>query len=567
MKPGPRQRHLPAIAILAVVAVVQTLLACLDNRLSPEQVRMLTARVKRHASDRDLLREDPTFGDRGIWPKDGPLDSPFRRFLAEVMTTDTSALRPHVALGASAGVLALAYMCGMYVLLVRQCRVWSLAVFVAVCSLRIVDTLGNAYWGVGALASATGEGFFIAAAPWLVFAFLRTADRRQMILVVAAAGLLGNAYVPGAVGLTTVLLVAYLFARRLTWRRAALVGLCLAAVTVTLAPAWVHHVRLVQSLPADDLTTGPRQAAEALGTGSLRVGYVPMLKNLLNLTLQVSVLILAMVFTFVHAVRRRVRDQGFWLWSLGTALVLAVPVHSVCLLAGALRSGPPPAINFIRASSLALLPLYVFLAEALVALFRMLPSSRRLLRALCALLVVAWFAGSDNVRIARHAFLEAATMFLDEENRPANVRRHREEDLARSELTAMALWARETKNTDRSSVFAIDPADGAVFRMISHRSVTAARDDVRAIYYLAPQRLGRWHQRVLDQGPMLAGKTVDADVKGILDTWTDKAGLFRNATAWYVVRRADEPVPKGLVEISGKAGGWGKVYRLFKLPR
>ena len=544
---------------------MQTYLACLDNRLSPAQVHMVTARLKRHASDPDVLREDPTFGDRGIWRRDRPPDSLFQQFLADAVLTDESALRPHIALGIAAGLLAMTYMCGMYVLLVRQCHVWSLAVFVAVCSLRVVDTLGNAYWGLGALASATGEGLFIAATPWLVYALLRTADSRQMILVFAVAGLLGNVYVPGAVALTVVLLAAYLFSRRLTLRRLVLVGLCLAMAMVALAPAWWHQVQVVQSFPADKLGIEPDRAMEVLGTGNLRVGYVPMLKSLLNLTLQASVLILALVVTLIQAVRRYVRDQTFWLRVLGMALVLAVPVHCLCLLAGSLRSGPPPAIDFIRASSLALLPLYVFFAEALVALFRTLPSSRRLLRAFCAVFLVAWFAGSDNVRIARHAFLDAATVFLDEENKPVNVRRHHEEDLARSELTAMARWARDKKNTSVSSVFVIDPGDGAVFRMISRRPVTAARDDALYVYYVAPGRLGRWHQRVLDQGPLLAGKTSGTDVRRIVDMWT-RAGLFKNAPAWYVVRRADEPVPEGLQPVPGK-DSWGKAYRLFKVPR
>ena len=566
MKPVPHQRHLPAILIIAVVAGVQTYLACLDNRLAPAQVHAITAV---HASGRGLLQEDPTFGVNGLRPGGRSLSNPFQQFLARLVVTDRSAVGPHVTFGIAAGMLAMIFMSGMYVLLVRQCHVWSVAVFVAVCSLRVADALGNAYWGVGALATATGEGLFIAATPWLVVGFLRGIDRGQMVLVFGVVGLLGNAYVPGAASLTAVLLSAYLFSRGLTWRRAGLAGLCAALMLVALAPAYWHHVQLVGSLAPDKSTTSPDEAMEALGAGNLRLGYVAMLKALVNLVLQASVLILAMVVTLIHAIRRRVRNQVFWLWALGVSLALAVPVHCLCLAVGGSRSGAPVAIDLIRASSFAMLPLYVFFAEALVALFRTLPGSGRLLRGICAVLLVAWFAGSDNVRIARHEFLDKATMFLDEDNAPQNVRRHNEETLERMELTAMAIWARD--KTRLSSVFVIAHGDGGVFRMISRRAVPACRDDVPCIYYLAPQRLGQWHQRVQNQAPLLAGKTTGADVRKTIKAWR-KAGLFKNAVDkkpidWYLVRRAGEPVPEGLLEEKpGADRHWGKVYRLFKLP-
>ena len=559
MKPAPRQKHLSAILILAVVAGVQTYLACLDNRLSPPQVHMVTARISRHTPD--ALSQDPTFGGRGISQRDKPLNSPFRQFWAEAMLTDESGLHPHVAFGIAAGVLAMTYLCGMYFLLVRQCQVWSLAVFVAVCSLGVADTLGNAYWGIGALGSATGEGLFIAATPWLVLGLLCTAETWLMIPLFAMAGLLGNAYVPGAVNLTIVLAAGYLFSRPLTLRRAGLAGLCVAAALGALVPAWWHHVDLVRSLPPDGAAAGAHEAMDAMAAGSLRVGYAEMLDSLLNWVILALVLILALVVTLGQTIRHRVRDRVLWLWMLGGALALAVPVHCLCLLAGSLRSAPPPAIDFIRASSVAMLPLYVFFAEALVALFHTLPSSRRLLRVSCGVLLVAWFAGSDNVRIARHAFLDAATMFLDEESRPANVRRHREADLARGELTAIALWARDQKHTQ--SVFLIDPAHGAVFRMISRRAVVAARDDVLYIYHVAPHRLGRWHRRSLDLAALLVGKTTDGDIRAAIAAWR-KAGLFQHVSKWYLVRRADEPALTDLEEVSG--AGWGKVYRLFEFP-
>ena len=555
MKPVPHQKHLAAALILAAVASVQTVLACLDNRLSVSQVQLVTARVKHHAPD--SFPGDPTYGASSLWRR----DNPFQRVLADAALTDESGCQPYVAFGLAAGVLAAVYLFGMYALLVHQCRIWSVSVLVALFSMRVVDTLGNAYWGVGSLSSATPEGLFIAAAPWLVLACLRTADRGPMVLVFAVTGLVGNAYVPGAVAVAVAMGAAYLASDRLTLRRLRLAAACAGCVLITLAPAWVHQAYVAGSVASGAGRMSAEGVTDALSVGNLHVGYGAMLKSLLNWSLMTAVLLLPAGILLLRATRHRVRNGRFWLCLAAAPLILALPLHCASLLIGTLRSGPPPTIDLIRASALVMLPVYVFFAEGLVALFRMLHTYRRLIRTACALLMVVWFVGSENLRIARHQFMDTAAMFLDDESKPRSVHRHRKQIATGRELAAIALWARRPDGAGAPAVFLVDPAASATFRMISRRAVAASRDDVLNVYTLSPQSLVRWHERVGAQMRLLAGKADAKAVRQFVTTWQE-AGLFKNVATWYLIIPADRPAPEGLTDVPGQ--GWGEVYHLYR---
>lgn len=152
-------------------------------------------------------------------------------------------------------------------------------------------------------------------------------------------------------------------------------------------------------------------------------------------------------------------------------------------------------------------------------------------------------------------------MFLDDEAKPRNVRRHREQDLARRELQAIALWARDEANTDPSSVFLVDSSMSAAFRMLSHRAVAASRDDAPGVYTLAPHRLGQWHDRVQAQARLLAGRGGAGDVKQFATEW-QRHGLFTDVTTWYVVRPA--ALRRGVDLDEELNDNWGKVYRVFR---
>jgi len=555
MKPVPRKKHRMAALILVAVAGVQTYLACLDNRLDATQVRMVTARHKRQAPE--AMSNDPTFGPGGPWR----VDNPFQRFLAAAMLTDESGDEPYLAFGLTAGVFAAIYLFGMYALLVTQCRFWSLAVLVAVCSLRVIDTMGGATWGAGALTSATGEGLFIALSPWLVLAALRAETWRETAIAMLGVGVVGNLYLPGAAGLTVMMLAAYLARERLTLRRVGLTGLYAACVCVALLPAWLHNAEAARALAPGEAVTDAATAMDALAMGNLEVGYGAMLPYLLNWALMIAALILASGLLLLPITRHRMGNRRFWLAMLVASLVLAGPVHGLSILVGSLWAGPPPAIGLIRVSALAMLPLYVLVVEGLVALFRALVTYRRFLRVVYAILLPFWFVGSANVRIARHAFLEAATVFLEDEAKPRNVRRHREQDLARRELRAIAMWARDEANTSSSSIFLVDSSSSAAFRMLSYRAVAACRDDALSVYALAPQDLGLWHERVQAQARLLAGQANANDVKQFATEWQGH-GLFTDATTWYLIRPKGLQSGVDLVEESNE--NWGEFYRVLR---
>ena len=65
MRPGPRSRHLLALAILLGVAVVSGYLAAKDDRLSAPQANIAATALKRH--DQKLFATDPVLGAAGLW--------------------------------------------------------------------------------------------------------------------------------------------------------------------------------------------------------------------------------------------------------------------------------------------------------------------------------------------------------------------------------------------------------------------------------------------------------------------------------------------------------------------
>ena len=108
------------------------------------------------------------------------------------------------------------FLCGMYALLYRQCRSWSVAAFVAVLSTRVTAAPGGVQWGVGPASTVTSAGVVLALVPALVLLFLRTRPTRRVLLAFLAVGALANFHPPTAANLTLVLLVVYVAGRR--WR-------------------------------------------------------------------------------------------------------------------------------------------------------------------------------------------------------------------------------------------------------------------------------------------------------------------------------------------------------------
>ena len=167
MKPVPKAQHLFAGMILLAVAGVYAYLAALDDRVSPTQTSIAAAALKE--DDPSLFRHDPVYGPSGLWRVHTPVFQGLLK-MALVPTGHRDAILPFRFMVPG---ITLLFLGGMYALLFRACRSWSVAVFVAAMSTRVTYTLGGATWGVGSLGSITPATLCLAVVPLLVLAMLR----------------------------------------------------------------------------------------------------------------------------------------------------------------------------------------------------------------------------------------------------------------------------------------------------------------------------------------------------------------------------------------------------------
>jgi len=216
----------------------------------------------------------------------------------------------------------------------------------------------------------------------------------------------------------------------------------------------------------------------------------------------------------------------------------------------------------VRASSLIMLPLYVFFAEALTQLFRLVRRHHGLVQWACAAALVVWMVPSDNLRVPRHAFYRAAAALMPEEDKPRRVQKLRERTERRREMEAIAHWARN--RTDNQAVFL---ADSTTFRMNSRRSLVAASEDVRIIYYLAPAALPSWSRQLHRQNGLIAPAGVALDAEGIRRFVTELASLprFHRASQWYMIAPADRVLGTTQAMDPVILPQWGRHYVVYRI--
>jgi len=559
MRPTPQARHVLSIAILAAVAGLYGYLAMLDDDLSDTQIDIASAALKRH--DDALFAPDPVLGDSQLWR----VHTPCFYGLLELVLFPTDYEDPSLAFRVMTPVLAMIFMCGMYGLLYRQCRSWSVAVFVAVLSTAFTTTLGRAWWGAGVLAAVTPTGICIALTPLVVLAFIHYAGAAgesgghqwRLLLVFACVGLMGNIHLVAAMNLALVLLIAYL--GKMRFRPSALpvaVG-CGAAAVIGAFPYITYFLTLRARLVPADAQVSQKAIDEALRLGHLAGLYPELARSLLSWLVFVGSMCIVASLALVKVERFKVRDLSAWIWLIVGGFFISIGLHSLTFITGSLRQAGPPAVAFLQASAYVMLPLYVLVAQALTNLFRLVSTHRLLLRWACVAAMAAWLIPSDNLRILRHMGYDAATMFMAE--KPLRVQQLNTRKAAHAEFDNIAQWAR---GTDKKSLFATNRNE---FRMQGRRSMVVYEDDVRYYYYLAPWGLGGFLDRLKRQAALFQRPT---DISELVQLRRDLSarGGFAEATEWYAILPAKlAPLDGGSFEIN-EAGKWGKHYRLFRIP-
>ena len=563
MRPVPRSRHVLALVIFSAVAAGYGYLASVDTRLSPTQFHLGTAALKRHAPD--LFPHDVIYGRSQMWQVQPPM------FLAimETVLVPTDYRDPTLPFRVLVFVVTLGYLCGMYSLLRRQCRSWSVSVFVAVLSSAVTDALGRATWGVGSLSSITPEGLCFAATPLVVVAFLTYAARWRVIIVFAVVGALGNIHLPTALSLTIILLVAYLVQRRFSaggWGMAVACAICAALAA---APYVWYYAALRQSVARLDMAfcAGGGIQGLSLAASGLLYGAGRLMEDLAKLAMVVAAPVVLTAVVLSRVERFRVRDLGFWISWMAGVVGIVVICHGVALALAATDRAPYPSTDFLRVSAFIMLPLYALLAQAVTNLFRIFRTHRALVRWACAVVMLIWMLPSDNVRKLRHWALATATTFMAREDRPAAVQRHRERDERHRELVNIADWARA--HTSREAMFLTDSIE---FRMRARRSILVSRRDLPLFHRLTPHKLPDWYRCLYRQQELLHGAEERCDGPGLVALARDisrRCG-FKEGVPWYViVRRAAAPgTAAPMTDVQPKEGParWGRYYKVYRLP-
>lgn len=569
MRPIPRSRHLPAVLLLAAAAAAMAYAARHDHRLSDAQRHAAAAAMKRQ--DPDLYPHDAVFGPSRLWRFDTPV---FQALMASVLAP-TGYQDPVLPFRVAAGVVALIYLLGMYALLFRQTRSWSVSVFVAILSSTVIYALGGSFWGVGSLASVQPAAICTAAAPFIMMAFLRCRRGWRVLAVFAAIGALGNLDPATAMNLTIVLLIVVMGLRRFSpssW----LVALACGAVALAAALpyAWYCHALRQELMPPGAPVVAPETIHEAIKIAQWDLLYPGMLHSGLNWPLFLLLLVVPATVVLYRVERYPIRDFGIWAWSIGAVLFVTFALQGLSQLIGMLRGTGPPILLFVQASGLVMLPLYVLLAHVLTSVFRVTRRNRSLVRWACAAFAAAWIIPSSGFRVARYAALEAATMFMAERAKPPKVLEHRRKLRRHRELVTLGRWAR---GTDRRAVFLFDNIE---FRVLSRRSIVASADDLRYFYYHAPWRLREWVKTVVGQSRLFSGTAdLGAIRKFVADlVAADRAadgrgewaaakppmpGRFSGVTEWYIVlpfRRARRGELGDLSPVY--SGEFHQVYRL-----
>ncbi len=556
MRPVPRSRHLLAVLIFTAVAAGFAYVAMIDDNLSESQINIASAAARRH--DKDLFPNDPVFGESNLWL----FHTPVFQALMDFFLIPTGYADLTLPFRLMTGFTVLLYLCGMYALLYRQCRSWSLSAFVAVLSCKIAWTIGWSHWGVGSLASISPSTLVQAFVPAVVLMYLHYHDTWRVLLVFLVIGLLGNLHLITAMNLTLVLLGVYVGYRRFRFSSLAMGLGCLLASLLGALLYVVYYFVIRSQLSQGAAGVSAQGLYDAFEAAGLETLYPAILRSLLKWLPWVAVLAIPAGVVLSRVERFRVRDLGVWVWFIITATFVAFGLQGISQLVGLLTDKAPIIVDFAQCAAFLMLPMYALFAQAMTNLFRLVRRRRALLRWACAVFLVIWLAPSDNLRYLRHQFYDFATSGMDPTSRPRKVQRLAERRSEAREMRAIAQWALE--NTPINAVFMTGNIE---FRMRSRRSIVASADDIRYVYYLTPGRLQQWTKTVRELDGVLSPRSGQVNPED-LRTFRDKMithRQFRNSGPWYAILHtkvsSDDPA---LLERIDR-DGWGRIYRVYAL--
>ncbi|MDY7010610.1 MAG: hypothetical protein SVV80_07645 [Planctomycetota bacterium] len=560
MRPVPVKKHHRVVLVILAVVAINTLVTFRQNHITGSQANLLAEVYKRQ--DPALYSSDDVFagtGDNSVYRLNLPAWQSVLASAIDIGGPDEpiNALR---LLGAG---MLLLYLLSMYILLYRQTHSTSVATLVAVASMSIFST-SRPYWGLGPIFTVTSASLYLTVVPLLVLGFVRTHKKPAVLLVFFLVGLCGNIHFMSAANLAIVMLTAMLGLGRLkpgAWVRAA--GSLTAAV-VGASPAIYHYYVTFSSSGAFRLPSMSWQCLRSvLDNSGMNVLYPGVLIEALRWLPVACTLVAPVVIILCLAGRYRASNLGEWLGVLISAVFVSFCLHGLVQIV--LRwfspaSGLPVLIELFEALRLAMLPLYVLLAQATVHLLRMTHRHRSWVRVTAGLLAAVYIGSSYNTRPIRHMVGDAVAGVAERNL----FSRRRLRDAEQTELREVASWA--SRHTAEDALFISSRAE---IRLYGRRSLLACPSDLPYILHLWPGRAGQWDETISAQRNILRpcqSARADADkIIEFVDRYRQRQRL--SAVPTYILFPArSAPIPNDrILQIDSPDGKWGRYWRLFRI--
>ena len=335
-----------------------------------------------------------------------------------------------------------------------------------------------------------------------------------------------------------------------------------AAAAVAAAPAVWHYCLTLGAaegfLPKMPLST----LRPALHLAELNILYPGVLAQALRWLPVAGGLAVPAAIILSRGSRYRAVNLPAWLWLLAASLLVAFGLHGLMQLLGWWLGTVPPFIEFFGALRLAMLPLYALFAQAMIQLLRLARTHRAWVRAALGLLAALYLGSSHNTHPLRRMLADGIAAVAGEQAPP-------ERDLAAREVSAIARWARDDRNTPPEAMFLTPRGQRAEIRLYARRAMLACRADVRHFYYLAPSRLDDWTERLRRQQDLLRPPVGSAaspeDIAAFVDRYWQDRGVGP-ADTYVLIEASHAPAGGGrLEEIRPSGTAWGKHWRLYRV--
>ena len=560
MRPVPVKKHHWAVLVILAVVAINTLVTFRQKHITGDQSNLLAEVYKRQ--DPSLYSSDGVFADSGAraaWR----LHLPAWQSVLAAAIDFAGPAEPINALRLLGAGMLLLYLLSMYVLLYRQTHSTSVATLVAVVSMAIFST-SRPYWGLGPIFTVTPASMYLSVVPLLAIGFVRTHRKPAVLAVFFAAGLCGNIHFTSAVNLTAVMFVAMLGLGRLkpaAWARAAA---SLAAAAIGALPAIYHYYVTFSPTGTFALPAMTWQSLRTvLAHSGTNVLYPEVLIEALRWLPVACALVAPVIIILCLAGRYRASNLGEWLGMLIAAVFVAFGLHG--LVQAAVRwfspaSGGPVLIGLFESLRLAMLPLYVLLAQATVHLLRMTHKHRAWVRVTAGLLAAVYLGSSYNTRPIRHMVTDAVAGVAKRDT----FSRHRLRREADAELREVASWA--SRHTAEDALFISSRAE---VRLYGRRSLPACPADLPYILHLWPERACEWDETLIAQRRLLKpSRTARADAGNIVE-FVDgyrRRQRLQDVPIYILIRAKSAPTPNDRIEqIDSPNEKWGGHWKLFRI--